>query len=253
MPQSVKAVTALFVLVFLIASVVAWTDVAWTPVWKWALRFVFPATAAGVLVLLCWAEFRKDKAPDFLGKRSKVFFERKGFCFTLRTDREDDTCVLEMAFQNRFERACRARVAMKPSAGFFLTRPKIEGMALDVECGPAAFGVARAAFPVPRQYQGKEVSFDLGANVDYPHGRGRMLRYREGLTVGPARFSSYGGLLLTLIALPGGAVVISRPAHGSITLPMGVKEELPGDMPIKVETLWQLGDPDDVSRVKLPV
>jgi len=247
MTVSAKAVIALVVVVCFFTTIVAWSDVRWSPAWTWALRLVPPVIGLGALVLVCWAQWRKDKVPDFLRRVTKTYFDRRGFCFSVGAKVRDDTCLLQIVYQNRYERRCEARVVLKPSVGFFLTRKKVRNMALDIECGPAAFGLAQIPFPVPEKYQGQTVSFDVGAAVRYPEGRGKMLRYREGLTVGTAKFSSYGGQALTLAGLFVGAAIISRAARATVLLPVGVKEELPEDTPVEIEALWKLGDPQDVA------
>ena len=244
MRESVKAVLALLVIVCVLLSILAWSS-AWSnvPERMWFLRVLSPLLGLGALVLLCRMQWRKDKVPDFLRQHTRSFFERDGLCFAIEAEVEDDTCIVQILFQNRYERPCEASIALRPASGFFLTRKKIKALAADVQCVPAAFGVVRVPLPVPEKYQGRKVSFDVGASVSYPQGRGRILRFKDGTRVGKASFSSPGGAALTLAGMFAGQVVMSRPASVKLALPVGVRQELPDDTPVQVETFWQLGDP----------
>jgi hypothetical protein len=67
---------------------------------------------------------------------------------------------------------------------FFKTQANVVQVAVGISCDAAAFGKASIWWPVPEEAQGKEVSIDVAASVKYPTGRGRLLRFRDGLRVG---------------------------------------------------------------------
>ena len=53
----------------------------------------------------------------------------------------------------------------------------------DIQCGPAGFGVAKFPVAIPRRHQGKTVTFEIGVDADYPLGKGREVRFRNGRTI----------------------------------------------------------------------
>jgi hypothetical protein len=236
MGESAKSVLALMMIIGMIGSVFAWmTDGA-----TWRPKAAFPAIALGSLATLLWSLTRKDKVPDLLRKACGGYFERDGFCFAILPAVSEGQGRLDVYFQNRFERACRGQVVIRPSQQFFLNRRPIEMLTVEIECEGAAFGVARVPWAVPAKFQGKRQSFDVGAHVDYPSGRGTMIRYRDGARVGTAKRDVWSGLL-TLSGAVGGVVVLAQPAKINLVLPKGITESVPEDSPIRVETLWRPG------------
>jgi hypothetical protein len=97
--------------------------------------------------------------------------------------------------------------------------------------------------PLPQSAQGTRQKFDVGASVEYPTGRGRRLRYREGIAI--PHNSTFGNAFGKAVALAGaaaGVIVFSHPASIMINLPTGVAETIPEDSMPTVETRWTLGD-----------
>ena len=246
MNRSLKSAVALFALVFIVGSVVLWWGGLGGSPRTWLLRVVFGVGALGTVLLLVWAEFRKPKAPDFLLRLAPSYFERKGFCFSVGTTVRDGVCHVQVPFQNRYERPCEAQLVLKPALGFLLTRKKMQNMTVRILCGPGAFGIAEIPLPVPEKYQGKAATFEIGAAVKYPKGKGKMLRYRDGLEVGPVKFNSTLGQVGTLAGLFVGMAIVSHPARANFALPESVAERLPDDTPVEIKTLWKLGDPEDI-------
>lgn len=233
MGESGKAVLALLMIVGMIGTVMAWmTDGA-----PWPALAGFPALAVGSLGVLLWSLMRKDKYPDLLRQRCGGYFERDGFCFAIVPAAEEGQARLDVYFQNRFENPCQAQVVIRPSQQFFLNRRPIEMLTVEILCEGAAFGVASVPWAVPAKYQGKKQSFDIGAGVEYPAGRGAMGRYRDGLRVGKAGSRPWSGVL-TLSGAVAGIVVLHQPAKIRVQLPRGVAEDVPEDATIRVETLW---------------
>jgi len=243
MRESVKSVLALVIVVAICVTVVVWWDASAGPL---SLRLRFGAPVVGLIALgiLLKIHFREDIEKDYLLDIAGDYFNSKGFCFTCHVVARHGQAYLETHFQNQYERPCIGKVALRPAKGFFLTRAKIEGIYCEIECGPAAFGVARIAIPVPAQYQGKRQSFEVGVSVSYPNGKGRRLRFQDGLAIrSNAKLVNGSGMVLALAGAAAGSIVISNPATVTVQLPSDVNEELAEDVTPEFETLWKLGDP----------
>ena len=241
--ESVKSVLALVVVIGFVVGLISWS--ADRPDGEtWAYRVAGPAVAAAALAALLAVHFKRDRAPDLLRGVAGQYFDRAGFCFALSTDVREGRFVLQVHFQNQFERPCLGRVALRPAVGFFLGRAKIESVGCDVECGPGAFGVATLPLAVAAAAQGTRQKFEVGAAVEYPAGRGRRLRFGEGVPLSHnSRFSGPFNTALTLAGAAAGMIVLSHPASAMLDLPAGVEEELDAPPAPRVETLWRLGDP----------
>jgi hypothetical protein len=188
--------------------------------------------------------FRPDEAPDYLRKQEGNYFNRGGFCFSVRPVKLNGACFFDVWFQNQHEMPCTGRVVLRPARGFFLTRASIEAFGVEIHSPSAAFGIARLAVPVPHPFQGTRQSFEIGASVVYPEGRGRLLRFHDGLVVrSNSDFGNAFGTTLTAAGLLTGQLILSKPATITFALPGGVADSFPQEMPVQVEILWKLGDP----------
>ena len=133
--------------------------------------------AAACFMLLLGLQLRRDLVPDYLSLCKDKFFERDGFCFGVSLDREDALAMFTIMFQSRYLGPSIARIALRPAgAGVASVSP-------DIECGPAGFGVAKFPVAIPRRHQGKTVTFEIGVDADYPLGKGREVRFRNGRTI----------------------------------------------------------------------
>jgi hypothetical protein len=184
----------------------------------------------------------KRQGTYYLRQIAGSYFETGGFCFAILHAIRERTCRLDIYYQNRYERPCRARVIMQPPQQFLLNRRPVGSITLAIECEGGAFGVARIPWAVPGALQGKKQSFDIGADVEYPSGHGAMLRFRDGMQVGGAKREGWI-TITTLAGALGGIIVLSRPAKWTIRLPSGVDETVPKEAPILFATLWRPGDP----------
>ncbi len=143
-------------------------------------------------------------------------------------------------------------VVLQPSKGFFLLRPGLASMTVEIECPSGGYGVTSVPWPVGKKYQGKNHLLDVGADVFYFEGRGKMIRYRGGLQVGTAGFDTWRAIL-TVAGAMGGAIVLSRKAKVKLKLPTAVEESVADDLPISTKIVWKLGDaPDHFSVQKRP-
>ncbi len=213
------------------------------PAVLWAVRLGPLVLAAGLVTVFLCLTRRKSKVPEFLRARAKDFFERKGFCFTFEVAARDGQCCVLLWFENRYDRPCRAAVEVNDVCGWRGDK-QVDGFVIsNIECGPAAFGVARVPFAVPGKHQGEPLTFNVGASVDYPEGRGETLRFRQGLE-SPSTSRPFGdspGATRSLGVKKGSEDAVF--ASWTVTFPKGIPEEPPPDAGIKIATLWKLGDP----------
>ena len=244
MLESIKSVLALCVLAGPLAAMVAWFATEDPPSYTTlGFRIGAPLFTLASVAMLLYLHFKKDKVPDFLSKKARTFFENDGFCFTLVPTVKDAVCEIQVIFQNRYSKSSNAQIVIQPSIGYFVTRDNADCISININCEPAAYGIAYVPLSVPAKHQGTTQTFDVGAAVEYPEGRGSLLRFRDGLPVGAANFDSTKKQILTVAAALGGAIYLSKPASCSLRLPENVTEEVDGAAPIRVDTIWKLGDP----------
>ncbi|MEP6671056.1 MAG: hypothetical protein ABJF10_17990 [Chthoniobacter sp.] len=242
MNESIKATIGLIVAACVMMGFIAWVgevDMFGTATVTWWIRIGCPVLGVVCLAVLVWAQTRKDKAPDYLLRITRRYFERDGFCFTVGPQVTGGNCVLHVYFQNRYDRPCSAQILVRGSANLFNGSPDL---ALGISCGPAEFGCSTIPWSIPRDLQGKTVKLSVYAGVRYPNGRGTLLRYRDGLRVGAVGMDIWREGLQIAGAL-GGALVISSPATIKLALPSGVSEYQVVRMEAEKETIWKLGDP----------
>jgi hypothetical protein len=124
-----------------------------------------------------------------------------------------------------------------------LTRAKLDAIAFEIPCDGGAFGVVSIPVPLPRNVQGRRQAFDVGASVDYPEGRGRRLRFRDGIFLrANSQFRDSFRTGVTLLGTLAGGVVLSSPAKITLDLPTDVAEETPADAEPQRQVLWKPGD-----------
>jgi hypothetical protein len=241
MKESLKSMLGGIVFLGCLGAITWLVDPPQGETWQYKVRWISLAMILVPIIVLIWATLRKDKAPDFLGKLTKRYFERDGFCFVLVPEVRDGVCWLTAYFQNRYEKPCRASIVLKPSSFFFKSNEQTKNLAMGVACEGAAFGKISAPWPVPLESQGKEASLDVAASVEYSQGRGKLLRYRDGLRVGAAKTDFWREGLIVLGAMTG-SIVINKSARTKLLLPKNVASELPESPQTKTEIVWKLGD-----------
>lgn len=196
----------------------------------------------GFFVLL----FRRDRVPDFLREFSAAYFERSGLCFSIEPAISRNYLYLCILFQNRFDRPCNAKLAIRPSELLgTIARGDYPAAQVEITCPAAGFGMSILLLPVPQEIQGKRQSFHVGATVIYPEGTGRQLRFgsRGAITIRTnADFQSPFNQSLTIAAALGGSIFISRPALLKLELPYNVSETVPFHYTPSSEIFWRLGD-----------
>ena len=243
MGESTKSVLALVMIVSAIAAVFAW-DADRPGATTWSFRIGGPIAAILTLGLILKLHFRADLEHDYLRPITGTYFNRDGFCFAFMVTAIDGVAFMEAYFQSQYDRRCLGRIVLRPARGFFMTRAPIDAMTFEIECPPAGFGFARLAISIPEKLQGTRQSFEVGASVRYPDGKGRRIRFHDGVFLrSNTRFGDSFGTALIVAGTATGSIVLSKPATATIDLPVGVTEDIPDDLVPEVKTLWRLGDP----------
>ena len=123
-----------------------------------------------------------------------------------------------------------------------MNRPGLGSMTIQVDCPAGSYGVTHIPWAVAKKFQGKKLSLDVAANVNYPEGRGKLIRYRGGVQVGAAGNDALR-IAMTVAGAMAGMMVVSSKARETITLPTDVAETVDDALPITTDILWKLGDP----------
>jgi hypothetical protein len=243
MGESFKAVSAVVLVVAALTAAAVWCDDRPNST-TWIIRGVASTLVVLTLAVLLKLHFRTDLAPDYLQAAAGKYFNRNGFCFALSATVVDGIAYLVVFFQNQYDQRCCGRIAVRPARGFWMARSEIQIVALEIDCAPAAFGVARVAIPLLREVQGKKQAFEVGASVEYERGKRHRLRFRDGVFL---RANSDFGNAFAATALVAGAlcgkIIITSPQTASFTLPDGAAEAFFQDIQPTITTLWELGDP----------
>lgn len=238
MGTSTKSVLLLVLIVASLALAVVWSN------GDFYGSLACGGVAIAVLAALLTLHFRRDLAPDYLGSVSPAYFNCNGLCFTIVPMVSGGTTILNVFFQNQYERPCAATIQLQPSRGFFLNRSAIAAINVEAACPLAGFGVVRIPLPVPLKLQGKRQNFVVGAYAKYPNGKGKRLRFCDGLFLRPnSRLSAVAQTAVVLAGAATGFIVLTRPASFQLLLPKDVSEELPEGFGPDTQVLWQLGDP----------
>lgn len=239
MGESTKAILALFLIIGFIASPLVWmTDNPTTLIWS--SRIGFPLLSVVSLILILLLHARRDLKRDYLKDQFGTYFNRDGFCFVLSPSVIDDIMYFDAWFQSQYDQRSIGQIALRPSRGFFLNRASIDTIVYYIECPPAGFGVTRIAVPVPLMLQGKKQAFEIDASVTYPDGKGQRVRFHDGVFL--RSNTNFGSAVNTAIVVAGaltGQFVFSNPATIKLTIPIGVVEGLPQQIPPQTEIFSQ--------------
>jgi hypothetical protein len=130
-----------------------------------------------------------------------------------------------------------ARIAMRPANSSLAT------VSPDIECGPGGFGVAKFPVAIPRRHQGKTVTFEIGADAEYPLGKGREVRFHHGRRIRHnSRFCNPIAAVQAIAHLLVGHFVVHSPAKIRLTLPLDVAEYLPESAVGDAQMLWSFSE-----------
>lgn len=243
MGESTKAVCALTIIVCAVAAAFAWTATRPDAV-AWGFRIGSVLVGLMALGLLLALHFRADIEPDYLHATTGSYFNRDGFCFSIVVTPIDGVAYMSAFFQSQYDRPSRGQIALRPARKFLMGRAKFDAITFEIDCPPAGFGYTRLAIPIPAKYQGKRQSFEVGASVEYPDGKGQRIRFRDGIFLrANTQFKDRLSTALVVAGAASGTLVFNKPAHVKIQLPAGVAEEISNNLPPQTQTLWQLGDP----------
>jgi hypothetical protein len=240
MGESIKAILSLIVLIAIFGSWYAWTigrkdfprDIG-------TIRLTLAAVGITSLSLLIWAVYRRDKLPDHLRAITRRRFDCGGLAFAPVTDVRDGTLFLDIYFQNSFQRPCVTRLLIRPAVqNLGVRRPAdVPPIELTIECDGGAFGVASVPFPVPHLRLGQKLRFNVGGVTRFPDGRGKRLRFREGVTVRPP--TGLADALVTGASLLTGHLHYRKDAAFVIRLPLDVRRDSSPDPTATCQILWR--------------
>jgi hypothetical protein len=241
MSESIRSICYFILIAAAVAGALGWSSISPDPL-VWFVRIGCSTIGLLCLVIALRFRLRRDIAPDYLSRRRKKHFSRDGLSFSVAAVAEKGIFYFEVAFQNQQDQPSKCRVGVRPVRCLFGS-PKIAPITIDIECAPAAYGLARVPIPLAKKVQGKRLLFEVGASVEYPRGKGRQLRFREGSGIMTnAEFRDTSGTLLGVAFGPMLKYTRSLRSQLTIDLPAGVAEQLPGPVLPEARTLWQLGD-----------
>jgi hypothetical protein len=237
MREFIKVMSVVIFSVFALVSIFPWLNDRPTNT-TWIYRIVLPAVCVISAVVFLRIHFRRDLAPDLLGGFISRYFDQNGLCFFSYFKNENGVCVQTVLFQNRHENECNATIAIRDKN---TSQQWAYQKRFSIQCPGGAFGRASLKVGVPVEQQGKIHVFEVGATVHYPKGKGRMLRFCDGMVVRyNSEFYNTFGIMLTVFGALVGHIVWSSPAIFSTTLPSDVAETAQEDAQPEIEILWTL-------------
>ena len=243
MGESTKAVCAFALIVAAIAAFLAWIADQPDAV-TWGFRIVAPVVCVLSLAIILVLQSRADLEHDYLRRVSSTYFNRDGFCFSFIVTAHADIAYMEAFFQSQYDQPSHGRIALRPARGFFMSRANIDTVTFDIECPPAGFGFIRIPIAIPKEYQGKRQSFEVGASVQYENGKGNRIRFHDGVFLrANSNFGNSFATALTIAGAAAGSIVHTSPATTILQLPVDVFEEISDQVSSETHILWQLGDP----------
>jgi hypothetical protein len=236
MSQSVRAsLAALVILGFLFG--LSWImnvrpDSALVLWLRWSAVFLIIVPGS----VLIWARTIRDKAPDFLAKVNRRYFERDGFCYAVVIGSLKGGCHVVVYYQNRYSLPCEATVSLSPTKVAFRDVSELPSFKVKVACQGGEFGKAFRPWLPPARHQGKPATWDVAAQVDYSGGRGDLLRMRDGIrTAGLPEWVKVAGLAA-------GHLMYEKPARLTLKLPVVRSGQMDDQVDWQYETHWKLGD-----------
>jgi hypothetical protein len=224
-----------------IGAAIAWMPLDDSGTVLWSLRGGFTVLAVGGLIAYFFTFNPKDEVTDHLRQLSKgKHFDLDGFAFLPTVVARNGVAYVEVLFQNQRDCAAIGRVLMVPLGRLFRDSG-LKAVAFEVPCEPGVFGVARLPIPVPVAHQGEWEHWNVGAGIEFPNGKGGLLRFGHGLQVGRVDALSDGAQAMQLAATVASILVlspsISVPAQTRHFMPEDVLAELPDGLEPEIEVL----------------
>jgi len=217
----------------------------------WSLRIGFTTLAVVGMVAFFFGLPPKDEVTDHLRLLSKgKHFDQEGFAFLPTIAARNGVAYLEVLFQNQRDCKTIGRVVLQPHDDLF-KESGFKAVGFEISCEPGAFGVARLPIAVPTDKQGYIHHWNVGAGVDFPAGKGGLLRFRRGLMVGrvdtitPAAQGAQAVVAIAslLILSP----TISVPAQTALPMPIDVLAKVPDGLEPEIEVLKDMSSVDSAS------
>lgn len=165
--------------------------------WLWFFVALEIFLAGGMLLVWRWP----DPSPDALRTSGAKVLERDGLCFSLRPEFIDGRPHLTVTFQNRYESPCEAKFLIR--AIVMSRMVKLVPLEISVSCpGQGGQGQRTVSWPIPPPFWKERLLIRVGVDTHYPHGKGEMVRFHQGLEVSPFR-SLAGELSGMMLTYPG--------------------------------------------------
>lgn len=210
----------------------------------WSLRAGFTTLAALGFVGFFLALPPRDEVTDHLRALSKgKHFDQDGFAFLPTVAARNGVAYLEVLFQNQRDCKMIGRVVLQPHSDL-LRESGFKAVGFEIPCEAGVFGIARLPIAVPLDRQGCMHYWDVGAGVEFPGGKGGLLRFRRGLTVGRVDAVSPEAqgaqALVTIASLLVLSPSISVPARTSLAMPLDVLAHVPDGLQPEIEVLKDL-------------
>jgi hypothetical protein len=207
----------------------------------WTLRVGFTTLAVVGGVGFFLALPPKDEAIDHLRALSKgKHFDQDGFAFLPAIAARSGVAYLEVLFQNQRDCKMISRVVLQPHSDLFRDSG-FKAVGFEIPCDAGVFGVARLPISVPLDRQGHTHYWDVGAGVEFPDGKGGLLRFGRGLMVGRVNAVSPEAqrtqALVTIASLLVLSPSISIPARTNLAMPSNVLSDVPDGLAPEIEVL----------------
>jgi hypothetical protein len=173
---------------------------------------------------------RRDRAPDLLRSVTPKPFECGGLCFLPTVESIEGATCLTVWFQNRYSKPCIPTIRLHAPD----ERWQLEN--IEFAADGAEFGVFRRAINIPDYLLGRKITFEITGKNHFPDGRGRMVRFRDGLVVG--QLSQKALNVITVAAAATGHIHVARTARVELEFPSESRTIDEIEHPDAIETLW---------------
>lgn len=224
------------------AAAMVWMPVDWPGTVLWPLRIGFTMLALfGLAAAICSLVPRRDEAVD----RLRAFtagdhFDQDGFAFVTTILEEDELAYVQVVFQNQRDCKTIGRVVMKPVGPAFL-ETDFCAVLFEIACAPGAFGIARLPIAVPFEEQGEYHPWQVAASVEFPAGKGGLLRFGRGRAVGHLvsispedKVDQSAPIVARLLQEP---PMMGFPCRVELLMPKGVLPKLPPGVEPEIKSL----------------
>jgi hypothetical protein len=188
----------------------------------WLFRIIGLPLSMGLLIY-SFRKPQKDILPDYLRTsfKERCVWERAGLSFVVGYLLRDGVFYLLVYYQNRFDRMCVATINLNGVPRFMQVKSDLEPVTLPLRIGGGEYGAAIIPYPVPADRRGKQVLFNVSADVNYPAGNGNLLRFKPGFNVGRIKKRQSW-----IRAVLGQRVKIPIPKEAPDVIPAGAKIEV---------------------------